>query len=109
MGAKEITVREQTADVRVLRATELVRWLRRQKPRMEPERVEEMAATMSRRDTWTAATAVPDVGVEFIALLQREVAAAKAVRILWAAGSLLILVSIAAPLAFDLYTRALGI
>ena len=28
VGAKEITVREQPADVRVLRATELVRWLR---------------------------------------------------------------------------------
>ena len=108
VGAKEITVREQPADVRVLRATELVRWLRRQKPQLQPERVEKLAMTMSRRDTWTAMAAVPDDRTEFTAL-QREVGAAKRTRMLWAAGSLLAVVGIAAPLAFDSYARVLAV
>ena len=63
--------------------------------------------TMSRRDTWTAMAAVPDDRTEFTAL-QREVGAAKRTRMLWAAGSLLAVVGIAAPLAFDSYARVLG-
>ncbi|MCP2637650.1 NERD domain-containing protein [Microbacterium sp. HD4P20] len=107
VGAKEITVREQPADVRVLRATDLVRWLRRQKRRLEPEQIEKIAAIMSRRDTWTAAAAPPDNRPEFIAL-QREVVAAKGVRMLWAAGALLAVIGVAAPWAFDFSARVLG-
>ncbi|MFZ2964254.1 MAG: hypothetical protein WA006_06165 [Rhodoglobus sp.] len=51
--------------------------------------------------------AVPDERTEFTAL-QREVGAAKRTRMLWAAGSLLAVVGIAAPLAFDFYARVLG-
>lgn len=107
VGAKDITVREQPADVRVLQAPELVRWLRRQTPQLGPERVERLAITMSRRETWTTMSAATDDRTEFSAI-QRDVGAAKRTRMLWAAGSLLAIVGIAALIVFDFYARVLG-
>lgn len=107
VGAKEVVIREQPADVKVLRATELVRWLRRQKPRLEQERLNAVAATMRLRETWTAAADTPADGTAFAAL-QREVARAKGARMLWATGALVATVGVAAPVVFDFYARALG-
>ena len=108
VGAREITIREQPADVVVLRAPSLTGWLRRRKPQLEPDAVALLTETISRRETWTAAPAGPIDHTTAFASLQREVRGAKRTRLLWATAALLATIGVTAPLVLDLYSRVAG-
>jgi hypothetical protein len=107
VAAKEITIREQPADVTVVRAGDLARWLRRHKPLLQPERVAEIARTVRRRETWTSAAETP-VDAERFAALQREVSKARGVRVLWSLGGLLALLGVTVPFALNAFAGLLG-
>lgn len=53
VGAKEITIREQPDDVAVLGAPQLVRWLKKQPPILEPAQVTAVTAAVRDEATWT--------------------------------------------------------
>lgn len=109
VGARSITIREQPSDVAVLRDTEVVRWLVRRRATLDADVRDRLAAAMTHRQTWAAAsgpTPEPDVP-RFIAL-RREVGAARRVRLLWATVALVGVVAVAATFAVNTYAALLG-
>ena len=107
VGATQITIREQPADVAVLDAARLTRWLKKQKPRLDPAQTAAVSALVRDVATWTKEPShTPDVSG--FAALRREVIGAKRIRMLWAAGLFLAILGAAAPLAVDLFSRAFG-
>lgn len=107
VGAKEIQIREQPEDVAVLGAPQLVRWLRKQKPLLEPARVTEVARVVRDRATWSEETSPLSDASTFDAL-DREVRSARRTRMTWGAAVLIGFLGITVPLALDVYSRALG-
>lgn len=88
VGAKDITIREQPADVAVVRETQVVRRLRSSPPTLSPDQLATIAAVLVDRGTWTTTPADrPDVTPAF-AELRREVRSAKRVRLTWALAAL---------------------
>ncbi|AXA95226.1 nuclease-related domain-containing protein [Microbacterium sp. PM5] len=53
VGAKEITIREQPDDIAVLTAPQLVRWLKKQKPILEPTQLAVVVAAVRAEVTWS--------------------------------------------------------
>lgn len=88
VGAKEMTIRQQPADVTVLRETQLVRRLRSRPRTLSAEESASIASVIVKPDTWTTtATGGHDPMPEFAAL-RREVRSAKRVRLTWALAAL---------------------
>jgi hypothetical protein len=107
VGAKEITIREQPADVAVLDAARLTRWLKKQKPRIDRAQADALSALVRDAAIWTGEPShEPDVA-GFDAL-RREVIASKRVRMLWGAALVVAILGVAAPTAFNFYIRAFG-
>lgn len=105
VGAKQIAVREQPADVAVLHAARLTRWLKKQKPRLDQSRTEALSALVRDAATWTAEP-LREPDVSSFDSLRREVVGAKRVRMLWAGALLIAILGVAAPAAMDFYNRA---
>ncbi len=107
VGAKDITTREQPDDVAVLSASQLVRWLKRQKPALDPAQVAAVAAAVCTRATWSDD---PDTHQDLsgFAALRREVNAARHVQMAWGAAVLIAVLGITMPLPFPYYERLLG-
>ena len=103
VGAKQITIREQPADVAVLDAARLTRWLKKQKPRLDQAQTARLSALVRNASTWTNELQhEPDVS-GFDALY-REVVGAKRVRMLWGAALLIALLGVTVPVALHYYS-----
>jgi len=102
VGAKQITMRERPADVAVLDAARLTRWLRKQKPRLDQAQTAALSALVRDAATWTSEPQHnPDVpGFD---ALHREVVGAKRVRMLWGAALLIALLGVTVPMALHYY------
>lgn len=107
VGAKQITIREQPTGVAVVGASQLLRWLKKQKPLLEPAQLAAVAAVVRTEATWsTEPSALPDTSG--FATLRREVESASRTRMTWGIAALVAILGTAGPLAFDFYARMLG-
>lgn len=107
LGAKQITIREQPAEVAVVDAARLTRWLKQQKPRLDQAQTAELSALVRDAATWTADPQhEPDIS-GFDAL-NREVVGAKRVRMIWSAALLVAVMGVTVPMALGFYSRLLG-
>lgn len=107
VGAKQITIREQPADVAVVDAARLTRWLKKQPPRLDQTQTAELSALVRDAATWTAEPQhEPDIS-GFDAL-DREVVGAKRVRMIWSAGLLVAVMGVTVPMALGFYGCLLG-
>ncbi len=109
VGSRTITIREQPADVAILRDTEVVRWLSRRPATLDAALRDRLAAAMRRRQTWAATsgpTSEPDVPA--FATLRREVAAARRVRLMWATTVFVGVMVVAATFAVNAYSALLA-
>lgn len=107
VGAKQITIREQPTDVAVVGASQLLRWLKKQKPILEPAQLSAVAAVVRTEATWSGEpSGVPDTSG--FATLRREVESARRTRMAWGIAALVAILGTAGPLAFDFYARMLG-
>ncbi len=107
VGARQITIQEQPADVAVLEAAQLSRWLKKQKARLDQAETAALTALVRNPATWTSEPHhEPDVS-RFDAL-HREVVRAKRVRMLWGAALLVAILGVTVPIALDYYGRLLG-
>jgi hypothetical protein len=107
VGAKEIKIREQPEDVTVLDATQLTRWLKGQKPHLDPTQLSALRALVRDEATWTRTPGMA-ADVAGFATLRREVRAAQRVRVLWGVALLVTILSITVPMATSFYTNVLG-
>ncbi len=109
VGARTVTIREQPADVAVLRDTDLVRWLNRRPAALEVSVRDRLASTTTRRDMWTAApAATAEVDVPAFNALRREVEAARRVRVLWSLAIAAGVVAVAGVIALNAYGTLIG-
>lgn len=86
-GAKQLTVKERPTDVAVLTSGQLLGWLRKQRPVLDPWRVDTIFIAANQSSTWqktpnAAADCEPGLAIAF-AGLQKQVNRAAAVRMLW--------------------------
>ncbi|MDI2098303.1 nuclease-related domain-containing protein [Ruicaihuangia caeni] len=86
VGARSITIKQQPEHVRVLDATRLARWLKKQRRALEPHAVERLVAAASAPALWSSTDlpAMPDFSA--FDELRSEVSRAALVRALWAFG-----------------------
>lgn len=107
VGAREVSIREKPDDVVVLTAPQLVRWLKKHRPVLEPTQLAAMAAVVRAEATWSnEPSTLPDTSG--FAALRREVEGAKRTRMAWSAAVLLAVLGITVALAIDYYGRLLG-
>ncbi|WP_454151545.1 nuclease-related domain-containing protein [Microbacterium lacticum] len=107
VGAREIKVREQPDDVAVVAATQLARWLRKQRPHFDATQYAMVSTLVRDAATWTqSAPPAPDLS-RFDAL-RREVAGARRVRMLWGGTLLVGILAITAPMAITYYSSVFG-
>ncbi|WP_169581562.1 MULTISPECIES: nuclease-related domain-containing protein [Microbacterium] len=106
VGARSITIKEQPGDITVLRASELVRWLRRRRAILDPDTSGRLAETLASRRFWQTDGVTPEEPVDMAAFgaLRREVNAARRVRGAWVLAGGATLLAVAATLT----TNALG-
>lgn len=107
VDAKEIKIREQPEDVAVLGAPQFVRWLKKQKPILEPAQVEAVTAAVRNQATWSNEPS-PLSDTSAFPALRREVDSARRTRMTWGVAVLIAVLGIAAPLSFDYYGRVFG-
>ncbi|MCM3695951.1 nuclease-related domain-containing protein [Microbacterium oleivorans] len=107
VGARQVSVREQQEDVTVLEASDLLRWLKLRKPRVDAGQLSTLNDVVRARETWTREVAATTDSAAFAAL-QREVVTAKRVRMLWSAAVALGIIGVAGPAATGLYSGLLG-
>lgn len=107
VGAKEITIREQPEDVAVLAAPQLLRWLKKQKPLLNPAKLTAVTAVVRDEATWSSQPQ-PLVDAQRFSELRREVESARRIRMLWGGVLLVAILSVGVPFAVDLYTRVFG-
>ena len=107
VGAKQITVREQPADVAVLASPQLVRWLKKQKPALDAALGATVAAAVCAKETWTGQPQ-PMADTAGFAQLRREVESARRVRMLWGGAVLVGILGVSVPLAIGYYARLFG-
>lgn len=109
VGVRSITVREQPADVAVLRDSELVRWLDRRPATLDAGVRDRVATAMGQRDHW-AGSDVQAAGVDLPAFaeLRREVGAARRVRVLWVVTIIASSIAVAATLTVNAYSSLFG-
>lgn len=109
VGIHGITVREQPADVAVLRETELVRWLHRRPAALDADLQDRLTTAMAQRDAWIApAVQAPEPDLPAFAALRREVDTARRARVLWVMTTMAGFVAVAATLAVNAYASLLG-
>ena len=107
VGAKQITIGERPADVAVLDAARLTRWLKKQKPRLDELQTAALSTLVRDAATWTSESQhQPDIS-GFDAL-HREVVGAKRVRMIWGGALLVAILGVTVPMALDAYGRLLG-
>lgn len=105
VGARTVTVREEPADVAVLKDAELVRWLNGRPITLHADLRDGLAAAMVRRDHWAASSVqASDVDLAAFAALRHEVGAARRVRMLWVLTIMGGLMAVAATLAASAYS-----
>lgn len=102
VGAKQITMRERPADVAVLDAARLTRWLKKQKPRLDQAQTAALSALVRDAATWTNEPQ-HERDVSGFDALHREVVGAKGVRMLWGAALLIALLGVTVPVALHYY------
>jgi hypothetical protein len=107
VGAKQITIREQPADVAVLDAARLIRWLNTQKPRLGQGQRTALSVLVRDAATWTSEPS-HETDISGFDALHREVVGAKRVRMLWATGMIIAILGVAAPAVIEVYSRAFG-
>lgn len=107
VGAKEIKIRERPEDVTVLAETQLTRWVKRQKPRLDQTQLSTLAELVCNAPTWTSEPS-PPADTSAFADLRREVTTAHRVRMLWGAALLVTALGIVIPTAISFSTRMLG-
>ena len=107
VGAKQITIREQPADIVVLDIARLTRWLKKKKPRLDQVQTVALSALVRDAATWTSESQhQPDIS-GFDAL-HREVVGAKRVRMIWIGVVLVSLLGLTLPAAIGFYSRVFG-
>jgi len=103
VGAKQITMRERPADVAVLDAARLTRWLRKQKPRLDQTQTAALSALVRDAATW-ASEPPHNPDVPGFDALHREVVGAERARMLWGGAALLVaLLGVTVPMALHYY------
>jgi hypothetical protein len=107
VGARELIIREQPADVVVVKAASLVRWLLRQPGVVDPALLGPLREAASAPGRWSEFVFDPANSSRFLAL-QREVRAAKRVRMMWGSALLLGTLIIGGSLTLPLLLRFLG-
>lgn len=109
VGARTIAIREQPADVAVLRETEVVRWLSRRPASLDADLRDRLAAAMTCRETWAATSgSTSESGVPAFTALRRDVTAARRVRLLWATTVFVAVLAVAATFAVNAYSALLA-
>lgn len=99
VAAGRITFKERPEDVAVLRATELVRWLKRQAAALAVDDVDQLSRVIRDPRTWAIpAVEAPDLAA--FARLRAEVAEARRTRRLWGAGILALSLAVLGLLPF---------
>lgn len=88
VGAKDLTIRQQPADVTVMRETQLVRRLRSRPNTLSAEEVASIASVIVKGDTWTAGATDGNDRMPEFAAVRGEVRSAKRVRLAWALAAL---------------------
>lgn len=91
----------------MLEASDLLRWLKLRKPRVDAGQLSTLNDVVRARETWTREVAATTDSAAFAAL-QREVVTAKRVRMLWSAAVALGIIGVAGPAATGLYSGLLG-
>lgn len=107
VGAKEMIIRERPDDVAVLGAPQLVRWLKKQKPLLEPAQASAVATAVRNRATWSSEPiAAPDTSG--FAALRRDVESAGRTRMAWGFALVIAVLGLTVPPALDFYRRVVG-
>jgi hypothetical protein len=107
VGAKQITIREQPADVAVLDVARLTRWLKKQKPRLDQAQTDALSALVRDAATWTSEPFNEQDVSDFHAL-HGQVVGAKRVRMLWGAALLVAILAVTVPMGLDYFSRLFG-
>lgn len=107
VGAGSVTYRDRPADVSVVTAPQLLRWLRKQNPVLEPAEVSRISEAASTDATWSAEPG-PVADESAFAALQQDVEAARRVRMTWGATVVVGTAALGAPVALDLVSRLFG-
>lgn len=107
VGAKQITIREQPADIAVLDAARLTRWLKKQKPRLDQAHTAALSALVRNAATW-ADEPQHQSDISGFDALHRDVLGAKRVRMVWSGALLLAILGATVPVVLDHYSRVLG-
>lgn len=107
VDAKQIAIREQPTDVAVVGASQLLRWLKNQKPILEPAQLAAVSAAVRTEATWSSEPrALPDTSG--FAALRREVDGARRTRMAWGIAVLVAILGVTGPLGLDFYARTFG-
>lgn len=107
VGARELVIREQPADVVVVKAASLVRWLLRRPGVVDPALLAPLREAASAPGRWSEFVSDPANSSKFLAL-QREVRAAKRVRMMWGWALLLGTLIVGGSLTLPPLLRFLG-
>lgn len=107
VGAKQITIREQPADIAVLDAARLTPWLKKQRPRLDEAQTAALSALVPDAATWTSEPQHEPDSSSFDAL-HRDVVGAKRVRMVWSSALLLAILGATVPVVLDHYSQLLG-
>ncbi|WP_203137365.1 nuclease-related domain-containing protein [Microbacterium sp. JZ31] len=108
VGAREITIREQPADVAVIKATRLTKWLRRRPPVLDALTLESVRAAVTDPARWGTPPPFDPTASERFAALQREVKGAKLVRMAWGTALLVGLVGFGVAQGIPLFASYFG-
>ncbi|MBF4563124.1 hypothetical protein ITJ43_13380 [Microbacterium sp. VKM Ac-2870] len=99
VDAKEIKIREQPEDVTVLAAPQLLRWLKKQPPRLDPTQIAAVVWAVRDGSTWSNdSVSIPDAAA--FDALRREVEGARRVRMAWGVAVLITSFGVTIPLAY---------
>ncbi|WP_298941717.1 nuclease-related domain-containing protein [uncultured Microbacterium sp.] len=107
VGAKQITIREQPADIAVLDIARLTRWLKKQKPRLDESQTAALSTLVRDAATWTSEPK-HETDVSGFDALHREVVGAKRVRMIWGGALLIAILGVSVQMALDYFGRLLG-
>lgn len=110
VGTLSMTVKQRPQDVVVLTDVQLVRWLTKRKPALEPELVARLASAASDLRTWQSnGDGAVDVShMDSFAALRAEDAKARERRVFWAAAGLLAAVVVGIQVIPSLVISVLG-
>jgi hypothetical protein len=97
VGARSIRIRTRPEGVRVIDATQLVRWLRKRRRVLDDDVVREVLRVLEQPAMWRSAEPLAESGKARFEALDRQVRSARRVRLAWALSPAAAVVAVAVP------------